>query len=55
MRSIPLDSQKQAAKRLGISVDVLKSIMSDKGRARYGEDSLKTVLEKIGYKGDSRE
>ena len=39
----------QAAKALGVSESTLKSIMSDKGDVRYGQDTLKRVLEKTGY------
>jgi hypothetical protein len=48
-----LDSQRQAARRLGVSIDVLKSIMSNKGRARYSPETLAVVLEKIGHKPES--
>jgi len=39
-----------AAKRLAVSPDTLKSIMSSKGRARYSPETLSLVLEKIGLK-----
>ena len=48
-----LESQQQAARRLGVSIDVLKSIMSNKGRARYSTETLADVLEKIGHKPES--
>lgn len=37
-----------AARELGVSVDVLKSIRSDKGQRRYSNDTLVSVLTKIG-------
>jgi predicted XRE-type DNA-binding protein len=52
MQRTNVESQKQAARRLGVSIDVLKSIMSDKGRARYSEDTLKQVLNNIGHEED---
>jgi len=39
-------TQQQAARRLGISIDVLKSIMSEKGRIRYSQETLADVLKK---------
>lgn len=42
------DSVEGAARRLGISKSALKSIMSDKGKTRYGADLLKRVLKEIG-------
>jgi hypothetical protein len=48
-----MESQKQAARRLGVSIDILKSIMSDKGRARYSQENLRQVLKKIGHDEDS--
>jgi hypothetical protein len=52
MGRVGLDKQTQAAKRLGVSLDVLKSIMTDKGRARYSRETLDSVLEKIMPKKD---
>ncbi len=52
MKDRQLTSQKQAAKRLGVSLDILKSIMSDKGRLRCSNETLMDVLGKIGYKPD---
>lgn len=49
MRKSEISSQVFAAKRLNVSIDVLKSIMSDKGRPRYSHDTLQDVLGKIGY------
>jgi hypothetical protein len=50
MRSAGIESQKQAARRLSVSIDILKSIMSNRGRARYSTETLREVLEKIGQK-----
>ncbi len=50
MKATGLGSQKLAAKRLGVSVDVLKSIMSHKGRPRYSGETLQKVLKQIGLK-----
>jgi hypothetical protein len=47
MKRKTITSQSEAARELGISIDVLKSIMSDRGRARYGEGTLERVLETI--------
>ncbi|HEV1287605.1 MAG TPA: hypothetical protein VNU44_19940 [Bryobacteraceae bacterium] len=41
-----------AARHLGISHSSLKSIMSDRGKCRYGEERLSRVLGRIGYKGE---
>jgi hypothetical protein len=41
-----------AAKRLGLSLSALKSIMSNRGTCRYGNPTLSRVLGRIGYKGD---
>lgn len=38
----------EAAKRLAISLSALKSIMSDRGKRRYSEETLTRVLEIIG-------
>jgi hypothetical protein len=48
MKRTGIGSQSEAARRLGVSIDVLKSIMSDKGRARFSDETLKGVLKKIG-------
>jgi hypothetical protein len=37
-----------AAKRLGTSKSALKSIMSDRGQIRYGEETLVRILKEIG-------
>jgi hypothetical protein len=41
-----------AAKRLSISHSTLKSIMSGRGKRRYGDAALTRVLGSIGYKGE---
>jgi hypothetical protein len=41
-----------AAKRLRISRSALKSIMSDRGKCRYGGATLDRVLETVGHKGE---
>jgi hypothetical protein len=43
LRTIP-----EAARRLGVGVSTLKSIMSSKGKPRYSEDTLHAVLKQIG-------
>ena len=48
MKQTGIGSQSDAARRLGVSIDVLKSIMSDTGRPRFGGETLKDVLTKIG-------
>lgn len=53
IRDQGLPNQQTAARKLGVSLDVLKSIMSDRGRQRYSEETLKTVLQKIGL-GDPK-
>jgi hypothetical protein len=47
-----IPSVKIAAKRLGVSESVLKSMMTSKGKIRHSEESLRTVLEKIGYSAE---
>ena len=42
----------QAAKRLGISLSALKSIMSVRGKPRYSEATLNRILEIIVHKGE---
>jgi mRNA-degrading endonuclease RelE of RelBE toxin-antitoxin system len=44
-----LANLEQTARKLGVSRSVLKSIMSDKGKPRYGPDTLERVLKEIGY------
>ena len=53
MQRVGMESQKQAAKRLAVSIDVLKSIMSGKGKKRFSEETLLSVLKKIGAATDS--
>jgi hypothetical protein len=47
MRGKGLDSIEQAARRLAVSKDTLKSIMSSKGKPKYGPETLKRVIEEI--------
>jgi hypothetical protein len=47
MKACSLGTNLEAARRLGVGVDTLKSIMSEKGKPRYSEATLKTVLDKI--------
>jgi PP-loop superfamily ATP-utilizing enzyme len=49
MKRTGMENIRQAAKRLGVSVSTLKSIMSERGQQRYGPDTLDEVLKKIGY------
>jgi hypothetical protein len=37
------------AKQCGVSVSTLQSIMSTKGKRRFGEDALRRVLTKVGH------
>lgn len=50
MESKRLRTVPEAARRLGVGRDTLKSIMSSKGEKRYSDDTLNDVLEKIGAK-----
>lgn len=50
MKCKKLGTLEEARRKLGISLSTLKSIMSDKGKRRYSEDTLESVLEKIGCK-----
>ena len=50
MRKNSLRTNEAAARRLGIGVDTLKSIMSSKGTPRYSKETLNKVLETIGFK-----
>lgn len=50
MKRRKVEKLDDATPHLGVSVDVLKSIMSDKGKPRYGKETLESVLKKIGYK-----
>jgi len=45
-----LRNNAQAARELTVSVSLLKSIMSAKGKKRYSDETLKRVLEKIRIK-----
>jgi hypothetical protein len=45
-----LKTNAMAARRLGVSVDTLKSIMSSKGELRCSQETLGSVLRKIGDK-----
>ena len=48
MRRKRISTIERASIKLGVSTSTLKSIMSDKGKPRYGNDTLESVLEKIG-------
>jgi len=50
MKRKELKSVADAAKRLGVGPDTLKSIMSSKGRKRYADDTLADVLRQISKK-----
>lgn len=54
MRHNSIQNQKIAAKRLGVGVDTLKSIMSSVGETRYSAETLDMVLAKIGKKSDDK-
>ena len=45
-----LGNVERAARRLGVSKSVLKSIMSTKGKMRYSQETLERVLKEIGCK-----
>jgi hypothetical protein len=45
----PLRTVPEAARRLGVGPDTLKSIMSSRGTKRYGHDTLMRVLKEIGH------
>jgi len=49
MNDEQLESIPDAAKRLQVGYDVLKSIMSNRGKKRYGDETLRDVLKKIGH------
>jgi hypothetical protein len=51
MKEKEIKNIREAAKHLGVSISTLKSIMSNKGERRYGEDTLAAVLAKTGFKG----
>jgi hypothetical protein len=52
-RTIP--SVERAARELGVSESTLKSIMSNRGEKRYGDDTLAAVLKKIGVDNGERD
>lgn len=47
MQQKNLETLEQASRRLGISHSTLKSIMSDKGKPRFGQATLERVLREI--------
>ncbi len=47
MLSMEIRTVPEAASRLGFGYDILKSIMSDRGKKRYGDDTLNRVLTQI--------
>jgi hypothetical protein len=49
MQEHQIASVKAAAKRLGVSDSVLKSIMASKGKVKYSHETLESVLKKIGH------
>lgn len=49
MKKNNIPSVEVAARRLGVGYDTLKAIMSDKGRGRYGAETLAEVLQKIAH------
>ena len=49
MASKDLSTVAQVAKKLGVSRSTLKSIMSTKGKPRYGTETLERILAEIGY------
>jgi hypothetical protein len=51
MSRAEIDTVPLAAKRLGVSESTLKSIMSDKGERKYGQETLDRVLKAIGHPG----
>jgi len=48
MKRRGLCNLEMASKRLGVSTSTLKSIMSGKGKCRYGKRALESVLKQIG-------
>jgi hypothetical protein len=48
MKSEGIKTQSEAAKRLAVSLDILKTIMSDQGKLRCSEETLNSVLKKTG-------
>jgi transcriptional regulator with XRE-family HTH domain len=49
MRRKEIGNVEQAARRLGLSKSALKSIMSERGKPRYSEDTLARILKEIGH------
>ena len=49
MKGNSLTTNQEAARHFGIGVDTLKSIMSSKGKPRYSQGTLDSVLQKIGH------
>jgi hypothetical protein len=49
MKANGIRSQARAAKRLNVSIDVLKSVMSSKGSLRCSAETQKEILKKIGH------
>jgi lambda repressor-like predicted transcriptional regulator len=47
MKRKGIENLDNAARRLGLSKSALKSIMSDRGKPRYGAETLKRVLDEI--------
>lgn len=50
MKQTDIENLEQAARKLGVGITALKSIMSSKGRLRCGTQTLEEVLTKIGIK-----
>jgi hypothetical protein len=50
MKRKEISSVRVAASRLAVSESILKSIMADHGKIKYGAATLKSVREKIGLK-----
>jgi hypothetical protein len=48
MKDKKIETIPGAAKRLGVGFDILKSIMTNKGKKRYSDKTLQDVLKKIG-------
>jgi len=52
MRKMEIGTVKDAARRLGVSESTLKSVMSAKGKVRYGDQTLADILKKTGYESN---
>ncbi len=48
MKAVGVKTNADAARRLAVSVDTLKSIMSTKGNKKYSDETRNSVLKKIG-------